>query len=211
MPHARLDVFDHAVHTAYTWVGDVAKEFGTEDRRFAYRALRAWLHTLRDRLPVEGAAKFAAQLPELLRGVYYEGWEPHRVPVKYGADEYVLRFGQEAKVPLTEVRHAAATVTQVVGRHLSPGQLSEALVQLPHGLRALLLGSEAIGEDAAAAREEGSSLERLHRLESQVGGLIEAVTVLTRSLEEIPGQEPDEHRSAKAARIAHEILLTTGR
>ena len=51
---------DHAMDAARTWINDVAKEFDTEDREFAYRVLRAWLHTLRDRLTVEASAqKFA--------------------------------------------------------------------------------------------------------------------------------------------------------
>jgi len=37
-----------------------------------------------DRLPITIAANFAAQLPELLRGVFYDGWSPSRVPIKFG-------------------------------------------------------------------------------------------------------------------------------
>ena len=43
---------------AHTWVCDVAREFDTEDREFAYRVLRAWLHTLRDRHTVEAVVGF---------------------------------------------------------------------------------------------------------------------------------------------------------
>jgi len=35
-----VQAFDHALHVAHTWVADVAKAFGTDDRRFAYRVLR---------------------------------------------------------------------------------------------------------------------------------------------------------------------------
>ena len=38
------------------------------------------LHTLRDRLTVDVAAKLAAQLPTLIRGIYYEDWDPSRTP-----------------------------------------------------------------------------------------------------------------------------------
>jgi uncharacterized protein (DUF2267 family) len=58
----------------------VAKEFDTDDREFAYGVLRAWLHTLRDRLTVEAAAHSAAQLPDLIRGVFYAGWDPAPSP-----------------------------------------------------------------------------------------------------------------------------------
>ena len=50
-----------------------AAALGTDDRQDAYRAVRGVLHTLRDRLPVEESAQLAAQLPTLLRGVFYEG------------------------------------------------------------------------------------------------------------------------------------------
>jgi uncharacterized protein (DUF2267 family) len=136
----RVPAIDHAMQTAHVWVGAVAKEFGTEDRQFAYRVLRAWLHTLRDRLTVEGAAQFGAQLPELLRGVYYDGWDPSRVPDKYGPDEYQRRFAREAVVSLPEVRRVAATVTLAVDKLVSPGHLAHALDQLPHTLRPLLTG-----------------------------------------------------------------------
>ena len=45
------------------------------------------------------AADFAGQLPELLRGVFYGGWNPSRVPVKFGPREYVLRFARDAGSP----------------------------------------------------------------------------------------------------------------
>ena len=70
----KVSALDHAMQTAHTWINDVAREFDTEDREFAYRVLRAWLHTLRDRLTVEASAHFAAQLPDLIRGIFYAGW-----------------------------------------------------------------------------------------------------------------------------------------
>ena len=76
----KVSALDHAMETAYTWINDVAREFDTEDREFAYRVLRAWLHTLRDRLTVEASAHFAAQLPDLIRGIFYAGWNPSAVP-----------------------------------------------------------------------------------------------------------------------------------
>ncbi|WP_407676855.1 DUF2267 domain-containing protein [Phytohabitans aurantiacus] len=63
-------------------------------------------------------------MPELLRGVYYDGWQPHRVPVKYGLEGYVARFAREARIPADEVLPAAAIVTKVHAERLSPGQLA---------------------------------------------------------------------------------------
>jgi hypothetical protein len=53
----------------------------------------------------------------------------------------------------------------------------------------------------------GKGERRIRRLEDQVSSLAEAVRTLARGLEDVPGAEPAEHRAAKAARLAHEMLL----
>ncbi|GAA4933128.1 DUF2267 domain-containing protein [Streptomyces coeruleoprunus] len=131
--------FEHAIHTANIWLKSVCEALGTDDRHLAHRALRAWLHTLRDRLTVDVAAHFAAQLPELLRGVYYDGWDPSVVPVKYDRDAYVSRFVQEAKVAADDVPRIARAVTAAVRAQVSPGHLEAAVEQLPHDIRLLVL------------------------------------------------------------------------
>lgn len=202
------DAFDHAQHTAHEWLADVARAFDTDDRQFAYRVLRAWLHALRDRLTVEGAATFAAQLPELLRGVYYDGWQPHRAPVKYGPDEYVRRVALEARIPAAEVRRAGATVAGALARWLSPGQLDETLAQLPASLRALIAGGVESGPaNARAAGAAEQPQELLADLEARVDVLTEAVRTLATGFEAEPGAGVDEQRRSRAARLAAEILL----
>ena len=140
MSRRNVDVFDRAVRTSETWLTDVAEIFGTDDLRFAGRVVRAWLHAIRDRLTVAEAANFGAQLPELLRGVYYDGWNPTRVPVKYGPDEFVARFAREAMIPPADVRWTAARVSLIMQSHLSPGQVEHALAQLPAWLREIVSG-----------------------------------------------------------------------
>ncbi|PZH10799.1 DUF2267 domain-containing protein [Streptomyces sp. NTH33] len=139
MPTTRPPDFEHAIHSANIWLKAVAGALGTEDRHLAHRVLRTWLHTLRDRLTVDVAAHFAAQLPELVRGVYYDGWNPSAVPVKYDREGYVNRFVQEARVAAEDVPRIAAAVTAAVREHVSPGHLEAAVEQLPHDIRALLL------------------------------------------------------------------------
>lgn len=75
-----LDTFDRTIHETNHWLGVVMVELKTDDRRRAYIALRAGLHALRDRIGPENAVHFAAQLPILLRGVFYEGWRPSETP-----------------------------------------------------------------------------------------------------------------------------------
>ena len=140
MSFTGVDSLDASIDKVNRWLAGAAEAFGTHDRRFAYRVTRAWLHCLRDRLTVQVAAHFAAQLPELWRGVFYDGWNPARVPMRYGCSEYVTRFARDAGVRDSDVAKAAGAVTAVVRQHMSAGAVDEAFALLPADLRRLLEG-----------------------------------------------------------------------
>ena len=134
----KVTALDHAIDSAHTWINDVAREFDTEDHEFAYRVLRAWLHTLRDRLTVEAGAHFAAQLPDLIRGIFYQAWNPNAVPDRYDAEAYTVRFSREANIALDDVGKAAAATTAAALHHLPAAQIDKALGQLPTEIRKIL-------------------------------------------------------------------------
>lgn len=145
MPFTGVDSLDRGVHTTNRWLADIAASFGTEDRHLAYRVLRAWLHTLRDRLTVEAAAHLGAQLPDPVRGVFYDGWSPSHVPHKYDAHEFTLRFADEAGIARDDVPKSAAIVTEVVLSHVDPGAVQQAFRHLPTAVRSLLQPNGPIG------------------------------------------------------------------
>jgi uncharacterized protein (DUF2267 family) len=78
-----LEGFDGGVHTSNEWIDALASRLGSDDRRYAYRVLHAYLQALRDRLTLDDAAKLAAHLPHPLRGVFHEGWDPGKTPETY--------------------------------------------------------------------------------------------------------------------------------
>jgi uncharacterized protein (DUF2267 family) len=149
MSFTGVNNLDRSIDKANAWLADIAAGFGTSDRRLAYRVLRAWLHCLRDRLSVEVAAHFAAQLPELLRGVFFDGWNPSQVPQKYDRADYVTRFAREATIRDSDVGKAARIVSAVARQHMSAGVVAEAFRLLPADLRELL---EPAASEAATPR-----------------------------------------------------------
>jgi uncharacterized protein (DUF2267 family) len=208
---AGADPFNHIVNTANMWLADVGDALGSRDRHVVHRVLRAWLHSLRDRLPVDAAVKFGGQLPELLRGVFYEDWEPTRVPHLYGVEGFLQRFGTEAGIGPGQAPAAAAAVTAVLAGHMSPGQMDQTLASLPADLREALLrtGAAAAGTAAAPAPAPPplSGEARLTALENQVSSLTHALRTLAQSLEDEQSTGIDTAEVARAARLADEILI----
>ena len=83
MSNSVLEVFDASLQKTQVWLNDVMGELDWEEQpQKACLALRTALHALRDRLTVEEAVHLGAQLPILIRGVYYEGWKLTGKPVK---------------------------------------------------------------------------------------------------------------------------------
>ena len=134
-----LHVIDRSAEKMHVWLNDVAAELGEEDRAAAYRALRAVLHTLRDRLTIEEGAQLSAQLPLLVRGVFYEGWQPAHTPATYGeARVFLDRVAHEALLAGdTEAGYAVAAVARTLRKHVSAGELDDVLHVLPAGIRSL--------------------------------------------------------------------------
>jgi uncharacterized protein (DUF2267 family) len=134
-----MNVFDHAVEKAQSWVRDMMRELGTDDPRQAYHALGASLQALRDRLSVDEAAQLGAQLPLLVRGLYYEGWHPASTPVHARRpEELLLLIEQKAgDGRQMDAERAVAATFEVLRRHVSPGELASLAHVLPRSLAEL--------------------------------------------------------------------------
>ncbi|MFF4622693.1 DUF2267 domain-containing protein [Nonomuraea jabiensis] len=138
MPHTRVQSIEHTVQTTNRWLADLADAIGTEDRDFALRVLKGWLHAVRDGLTVDSAAHLAAQLPDLLRGVYYSGWEPSRVPIRRGREEFIEYFARSARIGLRDVPELAPAVTEFLCGELSELSVVHVLDRLSHDVRTVL-------------------------------------------------------------------------
>lgn len=139
MSFTGLDVFDTTVHKTSVWLGDMMEEMHWEDRHRAYSALRAVLHTLRDRLTIDEAANLGAQLPMLIRGFYYEGWRPAGKPLKYRSrDEFLEQISRDLPgMSKEDLEKVASAVLHVVSLHVTANEVEQVRNQLPEAVREL--------------------------------------------------------------------------
>ncbi|MEK1852541.1 MAG: DUF2267 domain-containing protein, partial [Phyllobacterium sp.] len=81
MSNTSITAFTHGAEQAQQWVNELDDDLNWGDKARAYRLLRAVLHTMRDFLSIEEVADMSAQLPIVIRGVFFDGWDPSTSPV----------------------------------------------------------------------------------------------------------------------------------
>lgn len=121
-----------SIQLSNEWLDELEEMLGT-DSETAYGALKGTLHALRDSLTVDEAADLAAQLPMVIRGVYFTGWKPSKVPIRRDATEFVEEvrnlggLGPESPHPLA----ASRAVLQLLRSHITEGEIEDVFDQLP--------------------------------------------------------------------------------
>jgi uncharacterized protein (DUF2267 family) len=138
MTTAGIDLFDRTLHKTYEWLADLMRLLTVDDRHMAYQALRATLHALRDRLTVEEVAQFGAQLPMLVRGFYYEGWDPTGKPLKVRhMDQFLARIETELGNDKVDPEQAARAVFALLADRVTKGEIEDVKHVLPAEVREL--------------------------------------------------------------------------
>jgi len=150
-----LDTFDKTVQESNLWLKDIMERLESEDRHHAYSTLRAVLHALRDRIGSESAAHLGAQLPMLLRGLYYEGWDPTNKPTKERHEEaFVAHIARELpRAGEGEVEQGALAVLDVLSKHVDRGAAVKIATMFPQELRKFW---PAFIQQAAQGRQQGA-------------------------------------------------------
>lgn len=139
-----VEVLDTTIQKTHEWLRDIGIELGDENPRHAYLALRGTLHAIRDFLPLEESAQLSAQLPMLIRGIYFEGWDPSRTPEKNRTRESFLGRTEQAlaramfneELPL-DSEEATRAVLRVLDSRVSKGEMEHVRHVMPERVREL--------------------------------------------------------------------------
>jgi uncharacterized protein (DUF2267 family) len=128
----------HAVQQTQLWLKELRDNGDLADEATAYSVLRAVLHQLRDRLTPEEAVDLAAQLPLIVRGVYFEGWRPGRTPEKVRTKrEFLDGVAAKLRPHPIDPEQAVRDVLALVAHHCDPGEVTDVIAQLPAELKEL--------------------------------------------------------------------------
>jgi uncharacterized protein (DUF2267 family) len=134
-----LESIDHTVQLTHEWINDLDARLGWNNKHRTYRLLRTVLQALRDWLPANEAVDFGAQLPALLRGVYYEHWRPSNTPVKHRSRaDFLVRIADAFQNdPIVFTSEAVAAVFELLSERIAAGEIDDVRHHLPSDLRTL--------------------------------------------------------------------------
>ena len=126
-------------------LAEISEQLGIEENRErSYRILRAVLHVLRERLPVQESFHLMAQLPLVLKGVYADGWKYHDKPNRKIRDltSFVREMvredypaGHHDFMTVKDAENAVRAVITVLRRHIAAGEADDIENALPADLK----------------------------------------------------------------------------
>jgi uncharacterized protein (DUF2267 family) len=134
-----VEAFDTTLQKTNAWLNELMEDLAWDNRHWAYLALRTGLHALRDHLTIEEATDLGAQLPMLIRGLYYEGWTLTGKPVKERRKEDFLKHVRDAfrNDERINPEHVMRAVFRLLSNRVSAGEISDVRHLLPAAVRHL--------------------------------------------------------------------------
>ena len=135
-----VHTIEKSVHQTNDWLAALSNELELSDNESAFTSLRAVLHSLRDRLPVDTAANLGAQLPLVVRGIYYENWNPSSTPERIRHEQpFIERVC--AEIPDEKLHERARDIIQctlgLLSRELDATSMEKFRERFPMELRDL--------------------------------------------------------------------------
>lgn len=135
-----MDIFAADIQKAHLWLKELVQVGEFRDESLAYSVLRVVLHTLRDRLIPNAAGHLGSQLPTIISGMYYSGWNPDKTPTD---ERTIEEFFQKMMPQLARLevdgKKSIGAVCQFLEEKLNESQIQHICDVLPQDLKPLFL------------------------------------------------------------------------
>jgi uncharacterized protein (DUF2267 family) len=127
MSQKTIDLFQASIMKTTEILSEIEGRLDiVNERKRSYHVLRAVLHAIRDRLPVNESVDLASQLPLLVKAAYYDGWSPGQVPIKMNKQEFLNRINDEIGLVLGySPEEIVAVVLTALRNFVSKGEIED--------------------------------------------------------------------------------------
>jgi uncharacterized protein (DUF2267 family) len=138
MNERRHDALEAILQESNIWIKALSQRLDCS-HHVAYIAFRAVLHALRDRIGRDHAANLGSQLPTLIRGIYFEGWDAGAAATK---ERHMAQFLDHVRRELhgttvVDPDAAVRSVFEVMWQKMDPGEIAKLIRLFPVELRQL--------------------------------------------------------------------------
>lgn len=139
--------FDKFAQEGNQFINELSDELGhSQDQQQVLTALRAVLHSLRDRITISESFDVISQLPMMLKALYVEQWKYQEKPNKFDSieefkndvKERQKKYGEDQFDWGLSTEDIIARTIGKLGKYLDEGQMKHIEEQLPKELKSLI-------------------------------------------------------------------------
>ncbi len=146
---------DRAISNTIQWIDDIQDELGWESRDNVYKASKAVLQSIRDRLPIEEVMHFSANLPLIMKGMMMDGYDLKNKPERIRGLEEFLEYVQanydSTMRDIISPEDATIAVVSVLNRRMGGGEMCKVAANMPEKVKRLF---EAAGVEVLKTSQE---------------------------------------------------------
>jgi len=139
---ADITLLNRNIHKTFEWLRDIENntQWEYEDKARALDILRVVLHELRDNLMLNDLAHFSAQLPTVIKGILFEGWNPNHSLRKEGEfAESIKAHLPQVYVEGTDINQAIKSVFLTIDKNIDKNEFEKLRKILLKGIRLLFI------------------------------------------------------------------------
>ncbi len=136
-----ISSLDRAIQNAVLWLKDAQNELMWDDKEKAYRATKAVLQAMRDRLPIEEIAHLMANLPMVMKGMMMDGYDYQQKPVRmrtiedfYSCIQDYYDSQRRDEINAEDATHAVITMLK---KRIGEGEMHKVAANMPLELKPL--------------------------------------------------------------------------
>jgi len=144
MSSTKVTNLDRSIQSTIEWLRDIQEELKWPSEERIYAATKAMLSTLRDRMTVDEVFHLSAQFPLLLKGIFFDGYDPTGKPIDIDNREEFFdiiqnRFEKKSGIDGEVITRA---VLRVLYSRVGAGEMDDIKDSMPDDIRGLFIAAK---------------------------------------------------------------------
>jgi len=144
MSSTKVSSLDRSIQSSIEWLNDIKEELKWKDDERVYAATKVTLQTLRDRMIVDETFELAAQMPLLLKGIFFDGYDPSGKPLTIRSREELFNEIQDRfdKAEGLSGEVITRAVLKVLYRRVGEGEMDDIKDNMPADIQGLFIAAK---------------------------------------------------------------------